>query len=139
LKQVGAIAELLQARSVEELRRIVLNLNSAEITLAIRDALHPANGNREKHFEGLREGGLKKVLKNRFNDLKAYREKELRRGAGGQQQQHDWMDDLIRKSDGTVATNLANLILILRKAADWQDVLAFDEFNQRVVLRKRPP
>ncbi len=42
---------------------------SAEVTLAIRDALHPASGPRQEHFRGLKEGGLKQILKNRFAEL----------------------------------------------------------------------
>jgi predicted P-loop ATPase len=34
---------------------------------------------------------------------------------------------------------LANLILFLRHHPAWQGVFAFDEFNARVVIRKRPP
>ena len=90
----------------------------------------------EKHFEGLREGSLKRILKNQFADLKSYREKELRHGQQPGQQQ-DWMDNLIRKKDGTIATNLANLITILRNAPAWEGVLEFDEFKQQVVVQKR--
>jgi predicted P-loop ATPase len=137
LKDIGAVAALLEAQTIEELRALVLDLDTAEVTLAIRDALHPASGNREKHFDGLREGGLKRILKNQFADLKAYREKELRHS--GEQQHDDWMDGLIRQKNGTVATVLANLILILREAPAWKGVLGFDEFKQQVVITQRPP
>jgi hypothetical protein len=46
---------------------------------------------------------------------------------------------LILNKDGTIKPNLANLILILREAPKWKNVLAYDEFNARVVIRKRPP
>ena len=50
--------------------------------------------------------------------------------------QPDWTDQLILNREGQIAANLANLILILRSAPKWKGVLAFDEFNTRVVVRK---
>ena len=47
--------------------------------------------------------------------------------------------DLILDKDGKIVANLANLILILREAPKWKGVLGYDEFNVRVVIRKRPP
>jgi hypothetical protein len=92
--------------------------------LAIRDALHPATGDRQEHFRGLREGALKQILKNRLADLKRDREKVLRRHAGAKQR--DWTDELILNKEGEVVSNLANLILILCKAPKWERVLAYD-------------
>src|SRR5262249_7940547 len=109
---------------------------SAEVTLAIRDALRPASGRRQQHFDGLREGGLKQILKNRFVKLKKTREAKLRRGRG---KQPDWTDDLILDADGKIKPNLANLILILREGPDWKGVLGYDEFAARVLIRKHPP
>lgn len=70
LDQIGIHGEINQAQSLEELRGIKLDVESAEVILAIRDALHPARGTREKHFEGLKEGSLKHILRNQFADLK---------------------------------------------------------------------
>ena len=66
LKKLGLDKAVAAARSIEELRRVTFNADSAEVTLAIRDALHPASGHRQEHFRGLKEGGLKLILKNRF-------------------------------------------------------------------------
>jgi predicted P-loop ATPase len=137
LKQLGLVEAIAQAKSTEQLCAITLNVDGAKVILAIRDALHPANGNPQGHFQGLREGALKQILKNQFNQLKKDREEKLRRRTGGKQ--HDWSDDLILNDDGQIAANLANLILILREAPKWKGVLAYDEFNARVVIRKRPP
>jgi predicted P-loop ATPase len=136
LKKLGIAQALERAGSIEELRRISLNMEDGEITLAIRDALHPAGGDREPHFVGLREGSLKQILRNRFVDLKKDREKKLR---GRGRSQRDWSDDLILDKAGNVKANLHNVILILREALKWKGVLAFDEFNARVVIKKSPP
>jgi putative DNA primase/helicase len=126
-KAVGA------AKSIEELRNVTFDADSAEVTLAIRDALHPASGHRQERFRGLKEGGLKLILKNRFADLKKSREAALRR-----RKQPDWTDQLILDKDGKIIANLANLILILREAPKWKGVLGYDEFNARAVIRRRP-
>jgi predicted P-loop ATPase len=122
------------ARTVDELRRITFDLDSAEVTLAIRDALHPATGHPQEHFRGLKEGGLKLILKNRFTELKKAQEAILLRG-----KQPDWTDKLILDRDDKILPNLANVILILTEAPKWKGVLGYDEFNARVVIRKRPP
>ena len=134
LKALGLDKAVAAARSIEELRRITLDVDSAEIALALRDALHPASGQRQEHFRGLKEGSLKLILKNRFADLKKAREATLRRGKPS-----DWTDELILDKDGKIVANLANLILILREAPKWNGVLGYDEFNARVVIRRRPP
>jgi predicted P-loop ATPase len=125
------------AKSIEELRRVTFDADSAEITLAIRDALHPASGRREEHFRGLKDGGLKLILKNRFAELKKAREAELRGSRRGKQR--NWTDDLKLDKDGKIIGHLANLILILSEAPKWKQVLAYDEFNARVVIKKQPP
>jgi predicted P-loop ATPase len=125
------------ARSIEELRRVIFDVDGAEVTLAIRDALHPASGHRQEHFRGLKEGGLKLILKNRFTELKKTREAVLRRRRN--REQPDWTDQLILDKDGKIIANLANLILILREAPKWNGVLGYDEFNARVVIRKPAP
>ena len=134
LKRLGLDKAVAAARSIEELRRITLDVDSAEIALAIRDALHPASGHRQEHFRGLREGGLKVILKNRFTELKKTREGALKRG----KPPDDWTDRLILNKNGEIVANLANLILILCEAPKWRGVLGYNEFAARVVIRKRP-
>jgi predicted P-loop ATPase len=137
LRKLGLHGAVAAATSIEELHRITFNLDGdAEIALAIRDALFPASGEREEHFRGLKESGLKQVLKNRFTELKKTRQAELR---GRRGKQPDWTDRLILNKDGKIVANLANLILILREAPKWRGVLGYDEFAVRVVVRKCPP
>jgi predicted P-loop ATPase len=137
LQRIGIDKIVAQAKTIEELHGIILDLKDAEIALAVRDALHPASGDREEHFRGLREGGLKLIIKNRFNNLKKDREREQGRPAG--RKQRTWDDDLILNKKGEIVPNLANLILILHEAPKWKGVLAFNTFNARVVIRKRAP
>src|SRR5215471_6346372 len=85
LKKLRLDKAVAAAKSIEELRSVTFKADSAEVTLAIRDALHPADGQRQGHFRGLREGGLKLILKNRFAELKKTREAILRR-----RKQPDW-------------------------------------------------
>src|SRR5262245_57033635 len=66
LERIGVVAAIAAAKTSEELCRITLDVEAVEIILAIRDALHPSSGIRAEHFRGLKEGGLKQVLKNRF-------------------------------------------------------------------------
>jgi predicted P-loop ATPase len=134
LKALGLDKAIAAARSIEELRRLTLDVDSAEIALALRDALHPASGQRQEHFRGLKEGSLKLILKNRFADLKKVRETILRRG-----KPPDWTDKLILDKDGKIVANLANGILILREAPRWRGVLGYDEFGAQVVIQKHLP
>jgi predicted P-loop ATPase len=134
LRRLGVDKAVAAARSVEELHRITFDADGAEAILAIRDALHPASGQRQEHFRGLREGSLKQILKNRFGELKKTREAALRR-----RKQADWTDQLIVDKDGKIVANLANLTLMLAEAPKLKGVLGYDEFNARVVIRKRPP
>jgi hypothetical protein len=92
------------ATSLEELSGITLNLSDAEVLLLIRDALHPAVGEKRDCFKSLNEGALKQVLKNRFTALKKDQEEVLRRRGGGRR---DWTDDLIRDKDEQIVPNLA--------------------------------
>jgi len=134
LKQLGLHKAVADAKSIETLRGVTFNADSAEIAMAIRDALHPASGKRAEYFRGLREGSLKQILKNRFTELKKAREAELRR-----RRSKDWTDDLILDENGRIKPILANLVLILRERPDWKSALAYDEFSARVVIRKSPP
>ncbi|HEY8442831.1 MAG TPA: virulence-associated E family protein [Xanthobacteraceae bacterium] len=138
LKQLGIDSAVAAAKSVEELHRVQFDPNAAEIILAIRDALHPASGRSEKHFRGLKEAGLKQILKNRFAELKKERVAALRR-QGGREKHADWTDQLILTKDGRIVANLANLVLMLREAPKWKGVLGYNEFTAMVVIRKLPP
>jgi predicted P-loop ATPase len=134
LKRLGLDKAVAAAKSIEELGRVALDTDSAEVTLVIRDALHPASGKPQDHFRGLTAAGLKVVLKNRLGELKKARREALRRG-----KQPDWSDRLMLDEEGKIIGNLANLILILRESPDWKGVLRFDEFATRVVIKRRPP
>jgi hypothetical protein len=79
LKSLGYTKKVNAARSILELHRIALDADSAEVALAIRDALHPASGRREEHFRHLKEEAIKQVLKARFAQLKRDRETELKK------------------------------------------------------------
>ena len=136
LKALGLDMAVAAARSIEDLRWIALDVNSAEIALALRDALHPTSGQRQEHFRGLREGSLKAILRNRFTVWKKDREATLRRGKAPKS---DWTDQLILDKDGKIRPILANLILILREASRWKGVLGYDEFAARVVIKRPPP
>ena len=136
LRRLGLDKAVADAKSIESLRGVTFNTDSAEVALAIRDALHPASGDRLKHFHGLKEGGLKLILKDRFAELKKTREAELR---GRRGRQPDWADDLILDKDGKIRPIIANLILILTRGPDWKGALAYDEFNARVVIKGPSP
>jgi predicted P-loop ATPase len=142
LRQLGLVDRVSRANSVEELRKITFDADAVEVGLAIRDALHPTSGQKAEIFAGLREGSLKRVLNNRFNELKKEREAQLLRGqgvAGRRQSAHSWTDDLKLDDKGCVRPLLSNLILFLRHHQKWKGVLAFNEFNNQVVIVKRPP
>jgi putative DNA primase/helicase len=115
-------------------------MDDAHVELAIRAALHPTSGQRPAHFAGMKSGALKRLLKARFAEMKKDREAELRggRGAGGQRSTYNWTDDIKFSAKGEIRPILANLILFLREHPAWKGVLAFDEFGNRVVIRKRP-
>jgi predicted P-loop ATPase len=133
LTELGLTEAVARAQSKEELLAITLDVNNAEVAVAIRDALHPALGKRADHFRGLKEGSLKAILKNRFAELKKDREAEIKRGhhGGGEP---DWTDELCHPF-----SCLANFSLILRKHPAWKGVFARNQFNGQVVIRKRPP
>jgi predicted P-loop ATPase len=139
LQQLGFADRVAQAGSVDDLRKVRFDADTIEVALAIRDALHPATGKREEHFVGLNDAGLKRLLKTRFNELKKEREEALRSGGSGRRATHDWSEDLVLDDAGGVRALLTNLISILREHPNWRGVLAYNEFNARVVIRKRLP
>ena len=106
LKALGLDKTIAAARSIEDLRRIALDVDSAEIALALRDALHPASGQRQEHFRGLKEGSLKAILRNRFAEWKKDREATLRRGKAPKS---DWTDQLILDKDGKIRPDSGEL------------------------------
>jgi predicted P-loop ATPase len=135
LKRIGVVGAVNAAASLLELHEIYLDINRAEIALAIQDALHPSLGQREERFRGLKDAHLKQILRNRFADLKKDRANVLR---GKGQAEPDWTEQLILDKQGRIVPNVANLALMLRKAPKWKGVLAYDQFAARVVIRKRP-
>jgi predicted P-loop ATPase len=140
LQELGLVERVKRATSLPELRKITFDPDAAALALAIREALHPASGAKADCFAGLREGGLKRILKMRFDEIKAQREADLRRQGGSQQSASpDWTDELKLDEDGGVRPILSNLIVYLRNHPQWQGVLAHDEFNARAVIRNPPP
>jgi predicted P-loop ATPase len=139
LQQLGLAAKVAQAMSFDGLRKITLDVDDVDVELAIRNAFRPADGQRAKHFVGLKTGALKRLLKLRFTEMKKDREAELLRGRGHRSStKHSWTADIKLDAEGGVRPILANIILFLREHPVWKDVLAFDQFNARVVIQKRP-
>ena len=139
LEGLGLVQALANATSIEELHRIAFDADSTEVILAINEAQHPAEGTpAADHFDGLSQRALMKILQNRFRDLKRYREKELL-GGGGNQSAPDWTAELLFDSQGKIAANVANLILMLRHVPVWQGVLAFCEFSGCITIKQQPP
>jgi putative DNA primase/helicase len=140
IRQLDLDRAIAQASTFEELRKIVIDVDSAEVTLAIREALRPTSGQKADYLAGLREGALKRVLRMRFAEIKQEREAALRTGAGGTRSAPDWTADLILDPrNGAVRPVLANLIRFLRFHPAWEGVLAYDEFHARVVIKRAPP
>jgi predicted P-loop ATPase len=139
LRELGLADRVARTNSLDELRRIIFDADAAEVALAIREALHPASGAKADYFAGLRAGGLKRILRMRFDEMKAQREAHLRRQGAGHQSAPDWTDDLKLDDNGGIQPILSNLILYLRHHPKWKGVLAYDEFSARVVIRKRTP
>src|SRR5262249_1566517 len=130
LQRLGIDKVIAAARTPEELRRVTFDATSAGGILAIRDALHPASGRRGEHFRGLKQGGLKQILGNRFVDLKKQRLAALQQRQK-RYRRSDWSEQLILNKRGEIIANLANLVLMLREAPKWKGVLGYDEFAAR--------
>jgi predicted P-loop ATPase len=139
LTDLGLVAQIVQASSLAVLRSLRFDENDPAVALAIRAALHPATGLRADHFVGLSAGVLKRLLHNRFEDLKKDREKELLRGHRARGGQPDWTAELMFGPLGEVLPTLGNLIVILTKSPWWLGILGYDEFKARVVARKPLP
>ena len=131
------------ATTIEELKRVVFDPDSPEILTACQDAIHPADGHTEDHFDALTMATLKRLLKGRFKGLYRDRERELLRGPGqstsGGAPYYDWTADLIRTDRGKIVGNVANLLLMLRHHPDWLGVLAYSEFTGAILIRQQPP
>ena len=56
-----------------------------------------------------------------------------------QQEQSGWHSDLLRTPNGQPKALLANGIIALRRAPEWQAVLAYDEFALSIIAQKPPP
>src|ERR1700730_9802374 len=65
LRELGFADRVKLAISLHDLHRIVFDPDAAEVALAIREALHPASGERHRYFDGIREGSAKRILKMR--------------------------------------------------------------------------
>lgn len=50
-----------------------------------------------------------------------------------------WRSQLLKSANGVIQGSLANVLTALRSAPEWVDLLHFDEFHQRPVLRGAPP
>jgi predicted P-loop ATPase len=139
LQQLGLADKVAQATSLDDLRKITFDADNVYVDLAIREALHPAGGRRAEHFAGMKAGSLKRLLKKRFDEMKKDRETELKHGRGGKRSASpDWTNNIKLDAKGGVRPILTNVILFLREHQTWKGVLGFDEFNNRVVIRKRP-
>jgi predicted P-loop ATPase len=142
LQLLGLTTKVAQAQSVDDLRKITLDVDDVEVEFAIRDALHPAAGQRAEHFTGMKAGTLKRLLKTRFGELKKNREAELlgRTGttSGHRSSPHNWTHDLKFDAEGGIRPILKNLILFLCEHPTWKGVIGFNGFAARVVIRKRP-
>jgi hypothetical protein len=135
LQRLGFAERVRRASTIEEVRLITFGANAVEVVLAIREALHPGSGRKAAHFKGLNDGGLKRILKKQFHELKKQREQELRDFAGqsgqsGQTAAHDWTDDLQLDNDAGVLPLLANLILFLCHHPEWMGVLGFNRASR---------
>ena len=142
LVKLGYTTRINFAGTVQELNQIIFNPNSVEVTLAIRDALHPATGEpRPTFLVGMNGASLKRLLATRFEELIKNRREALSRDLFGLKPGPHWSDDLVRGGprNDTIRPILANFELILRESPKWKGVLAYNEFAHRVVICKPPP
>jgi predicted P-loop ATPase len=142
LKQLGVERAVNDAHSPLAVDAIVVP-NDAKVDLAVRDALYPASGKRAERFVGLKEPALRRVLANRLNNLKDDRKKKIEklraRSGSSARQEKPWEESLARDQNEKPTAIFSNLILFLRHAPAWRDVLWFDEFAALVIVRKQPP
>lgn len=65
--------------------------------------------------------------------------KEAEAKAKAEAMHGDWRNKLIFRSNGTIEQDAANATTILANDAQWQGVLAWNEFTNAVVCLKKPP
>ena len=135
MRELGLLDQIEQANSVEDLRKILFDVEALEVTLAIQEALHPEDGKPiAECFSGIGKRALKGILKARFAEAKRLRAQSIRRVAKRDQpaehrRRYDWTDDLkLHAKTSAILPMLANLILFLRHHQKWAGVFAFDEF-----------
>jgi hypothetical protein len=116
LERFGLVLAIAAANTIEELQRITFDPDSTEVILAINDALHPAEGERQRHFDGLTTAALKKILKNRFSDLRKDRQKQLLAGGGDPSDSGtvDWTKEVIFDKQGKIIANVHNMVVMLQ-------------------------
>jgi predicted P-loop ATPase len=144
LRELDLIDQIEQASSVEDLRKITFDVKAVEVALAIQEALHPENGRAiAACFVGIGKRVLEAILKARFAEAKRLRAQGFERGengaAAGGGTSYDWTDDLKLHETGAILPLLANLILFLRHHKVWEGAFGFDEFGNRVIVRKPSP
>jgi hypothetical protein len=110
LAKLGYTKAVAKAASLLELADIAFDLRDPEVTLAIREALHPAAGKRPLHFRGLNDDALRRLLRAGFDRMKRDRDKKLRTGTGS-----NWENDILLDDKGKIVANLFNLTLILQR------------------------
>jgi predicted P-loop ATPase len=67
-------------------------------------------------------------------------DKEIERVLGKPDQPREtWKDQLLKNEEGKIRANLANAITAIRLAPEWQSVLGFNEFTQKIVLLGKTP
>lgn len=86
LEQIGIKQKVTEANSVDDLRKIKLDVEEVDVVMAIRFALHPRGDKRAKHFEHMKTDTLKRILKMRFEEMVRYREMKLERGGTANEQ-----------------------------------------------------
>jgi predicted P-loop ATPase len=64
---------------------------------------------------------------------------ETMQAAGGVDLTGPWRDKLLRNGKGDIERVLANALIALRGAPEWQGVVGFDSFHQCVMLQATPP
>jgi hypothetical protein len=138
LIKAGLADQIMGAADLKALNKIIFDPDNLDIALAIRDALHPVSGKKADFLTGLHEGTLKRIMKNRFDEMKKIRADDLR-NSGGSAASSNWMRRVKYDKNGNVRPILFNLSLYLRHHQNWVDVLGYDEFAGLVTLRQNPP
>jgi hypothetical protein len=86
LHDLGLADRIAHANSADDLRKVIFDPDAAEVALAIREALHPTSGSNANYLEGLREGGLKRLLKMHFDEM--WKKRDARRREGNDARRH---------------------------------------------------